>query len=432
MKKLILKNCLLPTGERREILIEGKYIKEISENIPQRNGVKEIDLEGRLLLPGRIDPHVHLRDFVFAYKESWESGTKAALKGGTTTLFDMPNTLPYSCDIESLSLKWERAKRSSYVNFGFFVGVKDNNIEELITLLQSPISSLVCGIKIFLADSSEQFVTKDEGVLKEIFYVAKEYNKPVAVHTEHFSFIDPKKSWIRPREASIYGTEKVIQYSLDLKNRLYVLHLSTKEEVGLLREAKKESNEIFCEVTPHHLLLDDSLLGVFKGILRVNPPLRTKQDRLSLLEGLVDGTIDVFGSDHAPHSKEEKLTEFEKALPGLPSLDFSLPILLDIALKENIAIKRVVEVSSENPSKIFNIKERGVLKEGYIADLVSVDLNKEWIIKGSKFYSKAKFTPFEGVKLRLKTFMTMVNGRIGYMNGKIYKIKGEEVYCGTK
>ncbi|MBN2461396.1 MAG: dihydroorotase, partial [Candidatus Cloacimonetes bacterium] len=372
-------------------------------------------------LPGMIDPHVHMRDMQQAFKEDWQSGSKAALRGGVTTVFDMPNTLPASNSRTNLELKRQRASKSE-IKAKFYLGAENNNLEELKCMLSQKPQD-ICGIKVFLAASSANEVVRDRETLGQIFKIAADYNAIIAVHTELQDCLEkfagkfpPEVNYhnqIRNRQCAIAGTKMVLDLTNQIKNKLYITHVSTAEEVELIR-AYKAGNEIYAEATPHHLLLDESIIPRVGNIGKVNPPLRTKYDREALWRGIRDGTIDTIGSDHAPHQLAEKQENYQGAPAGFPGLETSLPLMLDAVQRGYMNFDLLADLIAGNTARIFALDNYGSIRVGKKADLVVVNVNGTTVVQPDHFCSKAKYSPFAGMILRGSVEMTIVDGEIKY------------------
>lgn len=433
--KLLLENCNL-IGKITNILIDGEIISYIGDNPVSYN--KKLNINGKIVIPGMIDPHTHIRDLEQFNKEDWVSGSTSAVAGGVTTVIDMPNTIPPTINKNNLRMKMKKAKKS-LVNYGFHIGATENNITELEELL-SDRDLNISGIKVFLASSSSNEIISDREKLKKIFKFGKKYNKVVIVHTELQNCINKwedkykdKKfnsvlyhNLIRNRECSIAGTKLALDITREIGNIIYIAHTSTKEEIEMIRKYKQDYGlKIICEATPHHLLLNESILKDVGNFGKVNPPLRTPEDNDALWQGLMDGVIDVIGSDHAPHIIEEKLRPYSNASSGFPGLETTIALFLNEINKQkrlngkNLKLETLVKLIAKNPAKIFNIKNRGEIKTTYYADLAIIDLNKKWVIDSSCFYSKAHYSPFNNFEVQGKVIMTIVNGNIIYDNGKI-------------
>ena len=419
--KTLLKNCKLIEG-LRDIMIEDAKIIDVYSSCKERrleiDFDQAIDINNKLVIPGLIDAHVHVRDMKQNNKETWETASLAALAGGVTTIIDMPNTIPATTNLKGLNTKREVAKKAK-VNYKFHLGATENNLKELENILKDNPSD-VAGIKIFLAGSSSNEVVKDESKLKEIFTLAKKFDKVMLVHTEMQECLDKwqkiiedkciqNHDIIRNKECAIKGTELVLRLANEIGNKLYICHISTREEIELIKKYKNKN--IFCEVTPHHLTLEKSILDLIGNFGKVNPPLRTRDDNQVLWEAILDGTIDCVGSDHAPHTIDEKIENYINTPSGFPGLETTLPIIITEFNERKIPIKRLVELTSTKPAEIFNFKNRGKIKEGYFADLIIVNTEYEFPVIASLFKSKAKYSPFDGLMTKAQIDTVFVNGK---------------------
>ena len=405
-KIIILKNGTDVFGKKIEILINGEIIEKISENIEEKEflnkeNMKIIDVEKKLIMPGVIDVHTHMREPGVTYKEDFETGSKACAKAGITTFYDMPNTVPTTTTLENLLNKKELAGKKSIVNFGIhFGGSKNNNISEIKKVLDK---KEVNTVKIFMNVTTGEMLIEDDEILKGVF----QNSGLVLVHAEN-EMID-----------------KAIGLNQKYGKGLYVCHIPSTEELKKVIEAKKDSrlnNEmhpIYAEVTPHHLFLNEIRESSERNkmLLRMKPELRKKSDNEFLWKALNEGLIDTIGTDHAPHLIEEKL---EKVTFGMPGVETSLALMLNAYNEGKIKLSAIQKLMCENPAKIMKIAGRGKLKEGYYADVIVVDTEKEWIAGvDDTLESKCGWTPYENWKLKGKNIMTVVNGEIIYENGKI-------------
>ena len=406
-KIILLKNGTDVFGKKIEILINGEIIEKISENIEEkeylnRENVKVIDVEKKLIMPGVIDVHTHMREPGVTYKEDFETGSKACAKAGITTFYDMPNTVPTTTTLENLLNKKELAGKKSIVNFGIhFGGSKNNNISEIKKVLDK---KEVNTVKIFMNVTTGEMLIEDDEILKGVF----QNSGLVLVHAEN-EMID-----------------KAIGLNQKYGKGLYVCHIPSAEELQKVIEAKKDSrlnNEIhpiYAEVTPHHLFLNEEIRESSernKMLLRMKPELRKKSDNEFLWKAVNEGLIDTIGTDHAPHLIEEKL---EKVTFGMPGVETSLALMLTAYNEGRIELPAIQKLMCENPAEIMKIAGRGKLKEGYYADVIVVDTEKEWIAGvDDTLESKCGWTPYENWKLKGKNIMTIVNGEIVYEKGKI-------------
>ncbi|MGL4628317.1 MAG: dihydroorotase [Cetobacterium sp.] len=396
---MLLKNCkVLYHGEEgiKDILVQdGKIVKIYNCSEVEELDIDEIiDVDGNWVLPGVIDAHTHMRDPGLDYKEDFETGSMACAKGGVTTFIDMPNTVPNTTTEEILTAKERNSKNRSYVDYGFhFGGSRLDNSEEI-----KKVKRRVASTKIFLNMSTGDMLVEEDKVLENLF---KE-SKIVSVHAE----------------------EDMVDRAIDLARRfrkpLYLCHLSKKSEVEKLRAAKKEGLKIYGEVAPHHLFLDSTMAN---SLLLMKPELKEKEDNNALWEGLMDGTIDTIGTDHAPHTLEEKNS---KVTYGIPGVENSLELMLK-ELNKKIDMKTLQKVMSENPAKIFKIENKGILEIGYDADLVVVDITRKEVIKNEDVVSKCGWTPYDGVVGGGKVLSTLVRGKVVYDGNSFIEKIGEGV-----
>ena len=406
-KIIILKNGTDVFGKKIEILINEEIIEKISENIEEKEflnkeNVKIVDVEKKLIMPGVIDVHTHMREPGVTYKEDFRTGSKACAKGGITTFYDMPNTVPATTTLENLLNKRKLAGKKSIVNFGIhFGGSKNNNINEIKKVLEKKEANTV---KIFMNVTTGEMLIEDDEILKEVF----QNSELVLVHAEN-EMID-----------------KAIELNQKYGKGLYVCHIPSADELKKVIEAKKnnklnnEKHPIFAEVTPHHLFLNEEIRESNernKMLLRMKPELRKKSDNEFLWKAINEGYIDTIGTDHAPHLIEEKI---EKVTFGMPGVETSLALMLTAYNEGKIELSVIQKLMCENPAEIMKIIRRGKLKEGYYADVIVVDTEKEWIAGvDDTLESKCGWTPYENWKLKGKNIMTIVNGEIVYEKGKI-------------
>lgn len=415
MYELVLKNSKL-IDENNEVYIginEGKITK-ISKTLIK--GEKEINLDGNLVLPGLIDPHVHFRDPGLTYKEDFKTGSMAAANGGFTFVMDMPNTVPKTNTYKAFKDKLKIANDKSVINFGLHAGV--NSFEEMKKIQSLNPMSFKCFMDL-LSDEELETVFKDVSNLD---------NNPIlSLHAENKAIIkdnlkklkNPNNenpaidySYVRSAESEIESVKQAIALAKKYENNLHICHLSTKKSLELAI-----SNNITYEFTPHHLLFDNSYFNQFGTIIRTNPPLRESDVKVNISDISEDSMI---GTDHAPHSLEEKTKGTWDSASGIPSLETVLSLLLTEVNKSNLDLKLIPKIFSENVAKRFNLKNKGFIKEGYDADLTVVDLNKSGVFDTDTFYTKAEFSPFNGLEYVGAAVMTICNGKIVMENNEIY------------
>lgn len=396
-------------GNKIELLILNDKIDKISEgfseeeikNIEKNEKLEIIDLKGKTVMPGVIDVHTHMREPGITSKEDFATGSRACAKAGVTTFYDMPNTIPTTTTLEALKDKKKLASEKSIVNYGFhFGGSRNNNIDEIKKVLEAKEANTV---KIFMNVTTGEMLIEDEDILKNVF----KNSKLVLVHAEN-EMID-----------------KAVEYNKNYGNGLYVCHIPSKEELKKVLEAKKnselntEKHPVYAEVTPHHLFLNEEIRESTdrnKMLLRMKPELRTKKDNEFLWEALNNGEVDTIGTDHAPHLISEKL---EKITFGMPGVETSLALMLNAYNEGKVKLEMIQKLMSENPARIMKISKRGKLEEGYYADVIAVDLDKEWIVGvDDTIESKCGWTPYENWKLKGKNVLTIVNGKVVYQNNK--------------
>ena len=396
-------------GNKIELLILDDKIDKISEgfseeeikNVEKNEKLEIIDLKGKTVMPGVIDVHTHMREPGITAKEDFATGSRACAKAGVTTFYDMPNTIPTTTTLEALKDKKKLASEKSVVNYGFhFGGSRNNNIDEIKKVLEAKEANTV---KIFMNVTTGEMLIEDEDILKNVF----KNSKLVLVHAEN-EMID-----------------KAVEYNKNYGNGLYVCHIPSKEELKKVLEAKKnselntEKHPVYAEVTPHHLFLNEEIRESTdrnKMLLRMKPELRTKKDNEFLWEALNNGEVDTIGTDHAPHLISEKL---EKITFGMPGVETSLALMLNAYNEGKVKLEMIQKLMSENPARIMKISKRGKLEEGYYADVIAVDLDKEWTVGvDDTIESKCGWTPYENWKLKGKNVLTIVNGKVVYQNNK--------------
>lgn len=408
MFDLVLKNLKL-VGESGEFYIaiqDGKIAKISKTPISADN---EMDIKGQYVLPGLIDPHVHFRDPGLTYKEDFKTGSMAAANGGFTFVMDMPNTVPKTNTYNAFKDKLEMANLKSIVNFGLHSG--HSSFEEMEKILElNPMS-----FKVFMdleSDESLREIFKNISNLEgnPILTVHAEKQSIVRENTEKLSNDAELKdkpisySYARSAESEIESISQAISLSKEFGNNLHICHLSTRRGMELAKE-----NNISYEFTPHHLLFDNSYFDKFGTIVKTNPPLRESKDKVNVSD--IDSNS-MIGTDHAPHSLEEKNKGVWDSSPGIPSLETVLSLFLTEVNKSNLDFDLIPKIFAENPAKRFNLNNKGFIKENYDADLVVVDLNKEGTFNIDEFYTKAEYSPFDGMNYRGAATMTIVGGEV--------------------
>jgi dihydroorotase len=409
------------------LLIKGGTI--INEGVRFQADLLIVDATGLYLLPGIIDDQVHFREPGLEAKGTIGSESRAAVAGGITSFMEMPNTNPPTVSNELLKVKIAIAAETSWCNYSFYLGATNYNIHEIRNL--NPVET--CGVKVFMGSSTGNLLVDNPDSLKAIFASA---GVPVAVHSEDEETIRANNSvfmehygpeghpalhpLIRSREACIICTEKAIALSRETGGHLHLLHLSTAEEVELIRKAKSEGLKVTGEVCVHHLYFNDQAYDTRGNFIKWNPSVKSETDRIALIEGLKDGTLDIVATDHAPHEKEKKEAPYFQAPSGGPMVEHSLPLMLDLASSGFFSFEDVVTWMSHRPAELFGIERRGFIREGYYADIVLVKPDEPWIVKGEKTHYHVKWSPLEGETLYHKVITTIVNGSIVYHQGEFF------------
>ncbi len=437
---LLIKNCKVLVGndflERNILVGDDGRIEKIAIAAELKTADEVVDASGNFALPGLIDVHVHCREPGMVQKEDFLTASRAAAAGGVTTIFDMPNTKPATTTVALLEEKRKLAAAKCIVNYGFHFGATADNLEEIKK------AKNVAAVKVYMGSSTGNLLVTDEKALDDIFGSGKR----IAIHAENEAVIqantdifrnaeinDPAEFHLRIRsnEAAEKETARAIAMAKGSNARLHVCHVSTKEEVGILEAAKKKNRLLSCEVTPHHLFLtaDSETAERLGTYVKVNPPLRLREDAAALWEAISDGVADIIATDHAPHTKEEKERDYWEAPSGMPGLQTMLPLLLDAVNKGRLTLQQLVRLTSENPAAVFGVKGKGRIAAGYDADITIVDMHKEKTIKNEDMLTKCGWTPFDGWKAKGVVAATIVNGKIIYGSGQITgeKIKGREV-----
>lgn len=404
MFDLVLKNLkLLDYPDEVYLAIEDGKIAKISKSTIE--GEKEIDLKGQIVLPGLIDPHVHFRDPGLTYKEDFRTGSMAAANGGFTFVMDMPNTVPKTNTYEAFKEKQKIAESKSIVNFGLHAGY--STLDEMERILElNPMS-----FKVFMDLETDEDLDR---IFNDISNLSK---KPiVTAHCEKRDIVLESTqnlkeetdaiaySYGRPAESEDESVAQAIELSKKYGVDLHICHLSTKNAMNLAI-----SNNISFEFTPHHLLYDNNAFNEFGTIIKTNPPLREKGKNITITD-LNENSI--IGTDHAPHSLEEKTKGVWDSSPGIPSLETVLSLLLSEVNKSNLDLRLIPKIFSENAAKRFNLSNKAFIKEGFDADLVVIDLKQEGVFDIDTFYTKAEYSPFDGLPYKGKATMTIVNGDV--------------------
>jgi dihydroorotase len=402
------------------LAVEKGKIFKIGKEAHMPKADETINLKNLLVLPGLIDAHVHLRDEGKAYKEDFYTGTAAAAAGGITTVLDMPNNAPVTMNAEALKNRMQTAKKKVLVNVGFYSAFP-KNLDEVARI----VAEGAVAFKLFMACQIGGLNIDDDKALQMAFRIVGELNIPVAVHAEDKAMLTVAEEKLKKAKrhdavafleahserVELKAIERLLKLSAQISVHLHFCHVTTREGLDAVVKAKKSGQAVTCEVTPNHLLLSSEDFERYGSLLAIMPPLRSSSHIEALWKGIADGWVDIIGSDHAPHTLEEKsASNIWDAKVGVPSLETTLPLMLTMVRKNRLSLAQLVNLLSEKPAEIFNLTGRGKLGQGKKADLVAVDFNRKFTIDASKFHSKAKYSPYNGWKVQGMPIKTFVNG----------------------
>ena len=375
----------------QDILIENGLIAKIGKNL---SGDEKIDASGLLIVPGLIDPHVHLREPGAEEKEDFLTGSQTAVAGGFTTVLDMPNNPKPTITKKRLDEKIELAKKKAVCDVGFHFGATESNFDEV--KIANPDS-----LKIYMGLTTGEMMINNDAV--ERHFELFDSKKPIIIHASHHS-----KNEKENLEETYSNEEFCINAAAKYKQRIHLAHASTSHEVHLFKKYENAT----VEVAPHYMFMNSKDAEKLKIFGTVYPPLRSEQKRLTLWNALE--RIDAIASDHAPHTVEDK----EDGAHGFPGLETSLALFLDAHNKRLLDIHWMIPRMSENPARIFNLKEKGRIQEGFEGSLTLIDLKKEWIVKGNEQFTKCRWSPFEGKKLKGKVHSVIHKGKLIFEEGE--------------
>jgi len=426
---LVIRGATVISGSGRanvDVAITDGKISGIGKFTPG-DALEAIDATGLYLMPGGIDTQVHFREPGLTHKEDLASGSLAAICGGVTSFLEMPNTIPTTTNPSALAEKVTSANGRSWANFGFFFGATAGNADFLAEYELLP---SVPGIKVFVGSSTGDLLVDDQEDLVRVFSHGR---KRIAVHSEDetrnverkklisSSPIPHEHPFLRDAESARISTERLIRICEETNRPLHILHISTADELPLIAAAKAKGLPVTCEVTPQHLWFAAPLCYDELGTkAQMNPPLRSELHRAALWKALDSGLFDVFGSDHAPHTLEEKERPYPKSPSGMPGVETILPVLLTYASEGRISYETIVQMFCTRPAELYAIKGKGKIEVGFDADLVLLNPEKKWIVDETKLHSKCGWSPYDGVEL---------TGRIHsvYLSGKLASSEGEPV-----
>lgn len=421
---LFIKNGSVVLGDKIEKLNIGVTKNKITliSSSSNYSAKKIINANHLHVLPGIIDSQVHFREPGSEYKEDLHTGSKGAILGGVTSVFEMPNTYPPTATKKLLNDKFKLAKNRMWSNYAFFGGATGKNIDKLSSLEKVP---GCCGIKIFMGSSTGNLLVPDDETL---FKVLSSRNYRVAVHAEDEERLNKRKKLItepsvhfhtvwRDELTAIQATKRVIKAAKKTKKPVHILHITTEQEVDIIKKNKKY---ISMEVTPQHLTLSaPDCYDEIGTYAQMNPPIREIKHQKALWKGIRENVVDVIGSDHAPHTKEEKNNTYPNTPSGMPGVQTLLPIMLNHVNNRKLSLNKLCKLISTNPAKLYKAKNKGQIKLNYDADITIVDLKKSQTITNKQMATKSGWTPYDGKKVTGWPIMTIVNGSLVMKNGKV-------------
>ena len=405
---------------KTDVGLSGNKIKKIGKI--ELNSAKVYDATDKVVLPGIIDTQVHFREPGSTDAEDLESGSRAAVLGGVTSLFEMPNTNPPTSNLVEFDKKLQAAKNRMHSNYAFYFGATPDNTDQLAKLKDV---EGCCGVKLFAGSSTGNLLVDKEADIEKVISSS---DRIVSIHSEDEDIIKLRKKFIkkgdvhshpewRNVECAMSSTRRVVKIAERYNKKIHVLHITTKEEVDFLAMHKKN---VTFETTPQHLTLyAPDCYEKLGSYAQMNPPLRTKEHYDRLWVAIKNNVVDVLGSDHAPHLKENKDKEYPNSPSGMPGVQTIFPVMLNHVNDRKLTLQQLINLMCENPCKIFGIKNKGFIKEGYDADLTIADMNKEVIIKNEMIASKCGWTPFNNYKVKGFPVGTIVNGNLVMSDGKV-------------
>ena len=430
-KGILLQNCTLVNEgkiQQADLLVQDGVIQQIGI-LTNHAADRVIDGTGQFLLPGIIDGQVHFRDPGLTHKGDIHSESRAAVAGGVTSYIDMPNTKPNVLSLEILQEKYRIAAEKSLANFGFFLGVNDDNIDEVIQLDTSGLLAI--------SDDGLYFTKKgnlladNPATLEKLF---AHCHSIIAIHSEKEQLIEAneelfREKWgenipaschplIRSEQACYEATERAIRLANEYGARLHILHLTTEAETHLFRnDIPLQQKKITTEVSVHHLWFSDKDYERLGMLIKWNPAIKTQKDKDGLLQALIDDRIDLVTTDHAPHTLKEKQQPYFQSMSGAPMVQHSLNVMLEFYKQGKISLEKIVEKMCHNPAILYHIEKRGFIREGYYADLVLVDMDAPWTVSKENILYKCGWSPLEGTLFNTQVTHTLVNGHLVYELG---------------
>ncbi len=411
-----------------DVLITGQFIERIDKKIDAA-GHTVIDAKGNYLLPGAIDDQVHFREPGLTHKATIHSESRAAVAGGVTSFMEMPNTQPPVFTQALLEEKYQIAARTSLANYSFYMGASNDNLEKV---LRTDIKK-ICGLKIFMGSSTGNLLVDDTKTLEGFF---SQFPSLIATHCEDEATIRKNTEeyraqygenmpvkyhpLIRSEEACYKSSSFAVDLAKKHGTRLHVLHISTAKETLLFQnDIPLRKKKITAEACIHHLWFNEQDYEKLGTWIKWNPAIKTQFDQKAIMTALLTDQIDVIATDHAPHTLEEKNTHYFQAPSGGPLIQHSVVAMIELCLKNEISIEKIVQKMAHNPAILFQIEKRGFVREGYYADLVLVDPNSPWKVEKKNILAKCGWSPFEGNTFQSRITHTWVSGSLAYANGEI-------------
>lgn len=442
MQKYLIKDISVVnegTISVRDVLMENGRIARIDDRISAPAGAVVIDGTGKHLLPGVIDDQVHFREPGLTHKATIATESRAAVAGGVTSFMEMPNTKPAALTLDLLEEKYAIAAATSPANYSFFMGTSNDNIDEVLRVNDR--RKDICGVKVFMGSSTGNMLVDNLLSLEKLF---RESEVLIATHCEderiikhNLARLKAERSTLEPSdhpiirdvEACFESSFLAVQIANRYNTRLHILHISTARELQLFSNMLPLAEKrITCEVCVHHLHFTADDYATLGNRIKCNPAIKSPENRAGLWEALLDDTIDVIATDHAPHTWEEKQEDYEHAHAGLPLVQHSLPLMLHYHREGRISLERIVQKMSHDVATCFQIRERGYIREGYHADLVIVDLDHPFTVTPDNILYKCGWSPLEGTTFPAAVTHTFVNGQLVYEQGRIHEdIRGQRM-----
>ena len=413
--------------QEKDILIEGQYIEAIINPGAYAGQARVVEAQGKYLLPGVIDEHVHFREPGLTHKADIYSESRAAVAGGITSFMDMPNTIPQTTNLEALQWKIKRASETSLANYAFYLGATNDNLDEILKIDPKKIP----GVKVFMGASTGNMLVDNDKSLINIFSKAPCH---IVAHCENEELIQRNLAYyqsiygndipiechssIRSAEACLESTQQAIALAKEFSSRLHILHLSTADETNLFTNTLPiNQKRITSEVCLHHLWFSDFDYKIKGKKIKWNPSIKTSTDKQALWEALLDNRIDTIATDHSPHTLQEKQNPYLSCPSGAPMVQHSLSAMFEMAFQHGVELTRIVEKMCHAPALLFHIEKRGFIREGYFADLVLIDPHKAWEVNSSNILYKCGWSPMEGTHFSSRVTHTWVNGHLIYQEG---------------